>query len=239
MTQHPPHQPRQSHQPRLSRRPRPPGWAVRLASTVLTAAVGLVWLIAGLLKVADPAGMERSVRAFRILPEVLVEPVAYGLPFVEIALGVLLFISLTTRLSALVSAVLFAVYIGAIASAAARGLRIDCGCFSTGGDLAAGAPTHYTEEIVRDSLLLLASLFLVWRPNGYLTVDGLIRLVTRARTRPTTTDHHPGGSDGLAAEEAPEEPDREEPGEGPDEEPGGPAGTTRQALGETAGLTRR
>nr|WP_050796198.1 MauE/DoxX family redox-associated membrane protein [Parafrankia sp. EUN1f] len=147
---------------------------LRLFSTVLRVGLGAVWLVAGLLKVDDPDGMVRSVRAFRILPESLVHPVAYAVPFVEIALGVLLIVGLTVRLGAFVSAALFAVYIAAISSAAARGLRIDCGCFSTGGDLTAEAPTHYTEEIVRDSALLLASLLLARWPDGFLTVDRLL-----------------------------------------------------------------
>ncbi|KPM56789.1 DoxX family protein [Frankia sp. R43] len=147
---------------------------LRLFSTVLRVGLGAVWLVAGLLKVDDPDGMVRSVRAFRILPESLVHPVAYAVPFVEIALGVLLIVGLTVRLGAFVSAALFAVYIAAISSAAARGLRIDCGCFSTGGDLTAEAPTQYTEEIVRDSALLLASLLLARWPDGFLTVDRLL-----------------------------------------------------------------
>ncbi|EIV93743.1 DoxX family protein [Frankia sp. QA3] len=148
--------------------------ASRSISTVLRLALGAVWLVAGLLKVNDPDGMLRSVRAFRILPEALVQPVAYGVPFLEIALGVLLIVGLAVRVTALVSALMFAVYIAAIASAAARGLRIDCGCFSSGGDLTADAPTHYTSELVRDSLLLAAAALLAWRPGGYLAVDRIL-----------------------------------------------------------------
>jgi uncharacterized membrane protein YphA (DoxX/SURF4 family) len=148
--------------------------ASRTVSTVLRIALGAVWLAAGLLKVNDPDGMLRSVRAFRILPETLVQPVAYGVPFLEIALGVLLIVGLAVRVTAVVSALMFATYVAAIASAAARGLRIDCGCFSSGGDLTAGAPTHYTSELVRDSLLLAAAALLVWRPVGYLAVDRLL-----------------------------------------------------------------
>ncbi|MCK9920898.1 DoxX family membrane protein [Frankia sp. AgPm24] len=148
--------------------------ASRVVSTALRLVLGAVWLAAGLLKINDPDGMLRSVRAFRILPESLVQPVAYGVPFLEIALGVLLVLGLAVRVSAVVSALMFATYIAAIASAAARGLRIDCGCFSSGGDLGADAPTHYTSELVRDSLLLLVALVLVWRPTGYLAVDRLL-----------------------------------------------------------------
>ncbi|WP_045876012.1 MauE/DoxX family redox-associated membrane protein [Pseudofrankia sp. DC12] len=151
----------------------PPHWG-RVASTLLRVGLGVLWLVAGSLKAGDADGMVRSVRAFRILPEALVHPVAYAVPFVEIALGVLLLLGLAVRAGALLSCLLLAVYIGAIASAAARGLHIECGCFSKGGDLAKNAPTHYTSELVRDSLLLLASVLLTVWPHGYLTLDRLL-----------------------------------------------------------------
>ncbi|MEX5635000.1 MauE/DoxX family redox-associated membrane protein [Parafrankia sp. FMc2] len=180
------------------------GWTARvlprLTSTVLRVGLGLVWLVAGALKIDDPDGMVRSVRAFRILPESLVDPVAYAVPFIEIALGVLLIVGLAVRLGAIVSGLLFAVYTAAIISAAARGLRIDCGCFSTGGDLTAEAPTHYTQEIVRDSALLIASALLARWPTGFLAVDQLL-------TRPThpslddDEDDYLGSTDGTTVEE--------------------------------------
>lgn len=147
---------------------------VRVVSTVLRLGLGVLWLVAGSLKVGDAAGMVRSVRAFRILPEGLVHPVAYAVPFVEIALGVLLLLGLAVRACALLSSLMLAAYIAAIASAAARGLRIECGCFSSGGDLTKDAPTHYTSELVRDSLLLIASGLLTRWPGGYLALDRLL-----------------------------------------------------------------
>jgi len=164
----------------------------RAISTVLRLGLGVVWLVAGSLKVGDAPAMVRSVRAFRILPESLVHPVAYAVPFVEITLGALLVLGLAVRLGAVLSSVLLAVYIAAIASAAARGLRIECGCFSQGGDLAKGAPTHYTSELIRDSLLLVVSLLLAVWPAGYLTLDGLLFGPPTGRT----AEGGPDGGDG-------------------------------------------
>ncbi|WP_007518082.1 MULTISPECIES: MauE/DoxX family redox-associated membrane protein [Pseudofrankia] len=161
---------------------------VRAVSTALRLGLAVLWLAAGALKVGDAAGMVRSVRAFRILPEGLVHPVAYAVPFVEIALGVLLLLGLAVRACALLSSLMLAAYIAAIASAAARGLRIDCGCFSSGGDLAKGAPTHYTSELIRDSLLLVASGLLVWWPTGYLALDRLLEAPAGSRSRSAAAD---------------------------------------------------
>ena len=118
----------------------------------------------------DPQSSVAAVRAYRLLPSSLVTIVGWGLPFAEIALGVLLLAGVATRLVAVASAVFLLVFIAAVASAAARGLSIDCGCFGGGGDVAPGQ-TAYGTEIVRDVGLLLLAVWLVWHPRSRLTLD--------------------------------------------------------------------
>ena len=96
-------------------------------------ALAVVWAWAGLAKISDPDVATRAVRAYELFPEALVKPIAWGLPFVELGLAVLLLIGLATRPAAWVSAVLFVAFIVMIGSAWARGLSIDCGCFGGGG----------------------------------------------------------------------------------------------------------
>ena len=129
-----------------------------------------VFLVAGALKVIDPQSSVAAVRAYRLLPSPLATIVGWGLPFAEIALGVLLLVGIATRLVALASAVLLLVFVAAVISAAARGLSIDCGCFGGGGDVAPGQ-TAYGIEIVRDVGLLLLAVWLVWQPRSRLTLD--------------------------------------------------------------------
>jgi protein-disulfide isomerase/uncharacterized membrane protein YphA (DoxX/SURF4 family) len=146
-------------------------WLATVARLVLAA----VWIYGGASKIGDPAASLRSVRAYRLLPEWLAKAVAYGLPYAEVALGLLLLVGLAVRLAALVSVALLVLYLAAIVSAAARGLRIECGCFGGGGDLAAGAQTRYTVEIVRDVGLLLLSGLLAWWPRTRLAADDAVR----------------------------------------------------------------
>jgi uncharacterized membrane protein YphA (DoxX/SURF4 family) len=120
--------------------------------------------------VIDPQSSVAAVRAYRLLPSSLLTIVGWGLPFAEIALGVLLLAGIATRLVAVASAVLLLVFIAAVTSAAARGLSIDCGCFGGGGDVAPGQ-TAYATEIVRDVGLLLLAVWLVWQPRSRLTLD--------------------------------------------------------------------
>ncbi|MFC0508363.1 MauE/DoxX family redox-associated membrane protein [Micromonospora costi] len=131
-----------------------------------------VWLLAGASKVDDLAASGRAVNAYQILPYDVSTVVGAALPFVELALGVLLLVGLATRLTAGVSALLLVVFIAGIASAWARGFAIDCGCFGSGGQLAEGQAPSYLPEILRDlGFLVLAGFLLVW-PRTPVSVDG-------------------------------------------------------------------
>ncbi len=133
--------------------------------------VGGVWIAAGALKLPDPAESVRAVRAYRLLPEAFVPSVGYGLPALEIAIGLLLVAGLATRVAAGVSALLFVLFIVGIASAWGRGLQIDCGCFG-GGGYAADAASKYPWEVARDTGLLLGSVLLLIWPRTRVGLDG-------------------------------------------------------------------
>ncbi|MEU2611336.1 MauE/DoxX family redox-associated membrane protein [Micromonospora sp. NPDC007271] len=131
-----------------------------------------VWLYAGFTKVGDLAASGRAVNAYQVMPYDLATVIGAALPFVELALGVLLLAGLATRLAAGVSAALLVIFIAGIASAWARGLAIDCGCFGSGGQLAAGQAPSYLPEILRDlGFLALAGFLLIW-PRTPFALDG-------------------------------------------------------------------
>jgi uncharacterized membrane protein YphA (DoxX/SURF4 family) len=142
---------------------------VGTASRMLLAGV---WLYAGASKIGDLDASVRAVKAYQILPAPVAEVVGAALPPVEIALGVLLLVGLATRFAALASAALLAAFIAGVASAWARGLRIDCGCFGGGGELPPGESPAYLAEIVRDVLFLAAAVYLIARPASRLSLDG-------------------------------------------------------------------
>ena len=144
-------------------------WVGLVARLVLAG----VLLVAGGAKVGDLAASVRAVHAYDILPYTASKVVGATLPFVEIAVGLLLLVGFATRLAAAVSAVLMVVFVGGIASVWARGLRIDCGCFGGGGEVAAGQ-TAYTAEILRDLGLLAMAVYLTIRPDTPLSVDRLV-----------------------------------------------------------------
>jgi uncharacterized membrane protein YphA (DoxX/SURF4 family) len=93
------------------------------------------------------------------------------LPVVEIAVGLALLLGVFVRTAAIAAAVLLVVFLVAVGSAWVRGLQIDCGCFGTGGEVAAGQ-TAYPLEVFRDGALLLAALLLTRRPASRLALGG-------------------------------------------------------------------
>lgn len=148
------------------RRERASDWVGTLARLIL----GGVLLIAGLLKVGHPGQSARAVQAYQLLPFDVARLVGYGLPLVEIIVGALLILGLLTRAAAVIGTLLMLAFVIGIASAWARGLAIDCGCFGGGGEIEA-AKTAYPLELARDSLFTLCGAYLIWRPRSLLSLD--------------------------------------------------------------------
>lgn len=145
-----------------------PAWT--WISLVLRLALAAVFLIAGLPKLGHLDASRRSVRAYELFSYDIANVIGTVLPLAEVALGLILLVGLFTRFAALAGALLLVVFIAGIASAWARGISIDCGCFSEGGAVAA-SQTAYPQEIARDVAFLAVALLLAWRPRSRLSAD--------------------------------------------------------------------
>lgn len=150
-----------------------------VVGTLARLGLAAVWLVSGLLKAIDPDQTYVAVRAYDVLPDAGVEIVAALLPWVELALAVLLLAGVGTRLVAALSAALLVVFVVGVVQAWARGLSIDCGCFGGGGAVAPGETT-YVQELLRDAGFLLMAGWLVARPATLFALDD--RLATRRRS---------------------------------------------------------
>lgn len=146
-------------------------WITLIGRLVL----GGVLLVAGGLKVGKPTESANATAAYKILPTELAHLVGYALPWLEVAVGLLLIVGIMVRLSAVFSGVLMVVFIGAIASVWARGLLIDCGCFGGGGEIDPSLKSQvhraYFTEIMRDFGLALTALYLYLFPYGKLSIE--------------------------------------------------------------------
>jgi uncharacterized membrane protein YphA (DoxX/SURF4 family) len=119
---------------------------------------GAMWVYAGAVKVADPTAFLADVRGFQILGDPWAALVALALPWVEVIAGFAVMAGRWLYHGSLVlltgALVVFGV---ALASAWARGLDIDCGCFSSRD----GAAANYPWWLARDALLIACALLLM------------------------------------------------------------------------------
>ena len=137
--------------------------------------LGFIFVYASVDKIFNPSDFARVIYAYKILPAGWVGLVALELPWVELAIGLLLLVGRLVWSSALIAAALLLGFSGAIGYNLARGFNFQCGCFSTARDAqAVGLMT-----LVRD-LALLVPVFL-------LLVGGL----RRGLSRPADADRPP------------------------------------------------
>jgi uncharacterized membrane protein YphA (DoxX/SURF4 family) len=88
-----------------------------------------IFVVAGFSKIADPPGFAHEIHNYRLVPGALVNALALGLPWLEVALGVALFLGIARRTAAGIVGLLLAVFLVALSINLARGHPIDCGCF--------------------------------------------------------------------------------------------------------------
>jgi uncharacterized membrane protein YphA (DoxX/SURF4 family) len=138
---------------------------------VVRLALAVILGTAGYAKFSEAGGLQKvAVSSYRILPQGMVAPVAFGLPVLEMALAALILLGFATRAMAISVGLLFVVFIAGIISVWARGLSIDCGCFG-GGGLVAKGQTHYLREIFRDLGFFVLAAWLMVFPRGKLALD--------------------------------------------------------------------
>lgn len=102
---------------------------------------------------------EMTLSAYRLLPPAAVIVVARALPWLEMALGVVLVLGWQRRYVASFVALLLGGFIAAMGITYARGIEANCGCFGFGE-----AISPWT--LTRDSLLLVMAVYLAvtaWR----------------------------------------------------------------------------
>lgn len=147
----------------------------RALAFTLRLALGLIFIYASYSKLLDPQPFAGKVENYRILPRALINVFSICLIWVEFVTGVLLIIGLAARGAALVSAVLFVTFAVAMASAVARGLDIDCGCFTL-AKAAKGADKVSWAHVVWRIVGLVASVQVLWASRP---VDAPLRWLAR------------------------------------------------------------
>jgi uncharacterized membrane protein YphA (DoxX/SURF4 family) len=139
-------------------------------STAVRVGLAGVLLWSGGAKVSEPRQAVMAVQAYEILPAGVGEFVGYALPLFELALGLALLLGVATRISAVVAGAVMTAFVVGVASAWARGLSIDCGCFGGGGVVPEGE-ANYLPVLLRDLGFTLMAAWLVVFPASRWALD--------------------------------------------------------------------
>jgi putative oxidoreductase len=105
-------------------------------------ALGVIFIVASLDKIAHPEAFAASISHYRIVPLAAINVMAICLPWIEICCGVMLVLGLGVRACLLAIDGMLVVFIAAILWALHRKLDISCGCFTT--DASAHHMTRWT-----------------------------------------------------------------------------------------------
>ncbi|RJX29700.1 MAG: DoxX family membrane protein [Desulfarculus sp.] len=127
-----------------------------LGGLYLWAAHDKVWL---------PAEFAAAMAEYDMLPLWAVNPASVALAWLELVLGLLLLLGVWLRAAAAWAAALLALFTGLMVWAGFTGAGFDCGCFPAG----AGHPAGF-ESALRDFLMMLPALWLLWRPGRWLAL---------------------------------------------------------------------
>jgi uncharacterized membrane protein YphA (DoxX/SURF4 family) len=127
---------------------------------ILRLALAAVFAGAAVTKIADPAEFHAAIQTYRMLPEVLVAPLALWLPWVELCTAVALVWPRHRRAALWLIFALSIVFIVAIAQAWWRGLDIVCGCFGRPATVSGPA---FREYLLRDFAFLAVAVWLLAR----------------------------------------------------------------------------
>jgi uncharacterized membrane protein YphA (DoxX/SURF4 family) len=117
--------------------------------------LGLVFIGAALPKIADPPGFAKAIWAYELFPSWSLNPLALGLPWLELLCGLALCLGLWLRAATTWIAALLLGFSLALAINLVRHHPVDCGCFG------AAPPKPQAERLVDMRWALLRDLALL------------------------------------------------------------------------------
>ena len=117
--------------------------------------LGIIFLIASIDKISDPAGFARDISNYHFVPFGLENTIAIVLPWLELFIGLGLILGIMIDGASVISGILLILFIILIFQAMIRGFNIDCGCGLKEGEMVGW------RKIFEDIILFIGS-YLVW-----------------------------------------------------------------------------
>ena len=127
--------------------------------------LGGVFIYASLDKIANPAEFAKAIGNYHVLPFGLENLLALFLPWLELITGILLIAGIMVDGATILIFSMNIVFIFAISQALARGISIECGCFSVSTE---GGSNIGFQTILRDFVYLIMAFIIFYRKDKQL-----------------------------------------------------------------------
>ena len=102
---------------------------LRISRLVLRTLVAALFLFAAITKLIDPSSFAQQIANYQLTPWPVSAGLALFLPALELCVGICLLVGRWENGALVWTTILLVVFSGALITAIARGLSIDCGCF--------------------------------------------------------------------------------------------------------------
>ena len=122
--------------------------------------IAVVFLVYGASKITLPETLALSVRNYRLVPTELENLIAITLPWIEVVVAIALVRRATLPGGLLVASGMLVAFLAAVGSALARGLDINCGCFTLSAESA--ALNNLLGTFILDIFLLMLVIHVWW-----------------------------------------------------------------------------
>jgi len=128
--------------------------------------VGFVFIVTGISKIVEPAQFAREISNYDMMFAPLINLMAIILPWLEIVTGFLFVFGVRIKANVILLAAMLLMFNIAVATAWARGLDINCGCYSNIAEQTVGIG-----KLSENFALFDALAFVYFFPNNKLSIE--------------------------------------------------------------------
>jgi uncharacterized membrane protein YphA (DoxX/SURF4 family) len=130
--------------------------AARIFMLVARIVLGAVFVYAAYVKLRDPWQLfAMSINSYEVLPLAMAETAAHVIPWVELALGLMVIFGIWLRISGTILSLVLLTFFTLMVRAYAKGMQINCGCFGPGEAISC-------KTLLRDGSMAAAAIAMTW-----------------------------------------------------------------------------
>jgi uncharacterized membrane protein YphA (DoxX/SURF4 family) len=125
--------------------------------------IGGIFIYASIDKIINPESFTRIIHNYRLFPPSLINIIAIVTPWIELVSGVFLIIGFKYKGANLIIFGMLIAFIIALTISYARGININCGCFTTSST----AKSNLLVRIIEDASMAIGCLLIGFRKKRH------------------------------------------------------------------------